>query len=1038
MCGFFSRRNLLEITINNTKIMKKSILMKIFVAIVMMCLGGLAASAQNHPVTGVVVDEAGLPVIGAGVYIVGTTTGVTTDNDGKFSINVPENATLQVMCLGYQTKDVVVGKLSHLNVVIAEDTQHLDELVFIGYGVQRRSDITGSVASVKAEDMKMHPATNISEMLRGMSTGVQVTSTSGAPGSSSSIQIRGARSLSASDSPLYVIDGVPATSTEFNLINSGDVESIEILKDAAAQAIYGARAANGVILVTTKRGKSGKPEVNFESTISVQTLWRNFEFYDPESWAELRRQAYAGDVGLHDPEAIAAVDPEIVFADPIMEKNWREAVWTNWEDLMIKPAVIQNYSLGVRGGGDKLKLAATIGYMNQDGMIDGSDYSRGNIRVNADYEPYKWLKIGVNTSANKSVRNENPGNITSFLTRAPYAVAFDEYGNILQYTNSSKDQNPLYNMQHKREQTQQDMFRLNGFVELRPFKGFTYKFNATQYARFAEIGSYKTSQYTGGGAGGSLSNSRDYNYVIENIINYQVPIKNDDHSLNLTLVHSWDKDYMTKLAVDADQVPVDSYWWNMIGDGVPLDIERTVSESILVSYLARAQYSYKGRYIFNGSLRYDGSSRFGENNKWALFPSVAGAWRISEEPFMQNVRPVSDLKLRLSWGSVGNQSGIGNYTTLGNATSYDMEFGDKYIIGYLPGGSLPNPNLKWETTTSTNFGLDFGFLKNRIHGSIEGYLTRTTDLLVSRQIESVLGYSSILDNLGETKTSGFEFSINADVISKKDFNWNVGLNISTFHNEIVRIDNRKDENGNYIDDVDNKWFIGHPINVYYDYRAEGIWQYDDFDGQDDSGKWIVKPTIDSDGDGVADKAIELKDVVEPGSVKLIDYNNDGKIDPSDRQIIERDPDFIAAFNTSLKWKGFDFYMDWYAVVGSVRRNEWLYDGDNGGSLQGKKNGIKVNYWTPSNPSNEFPRPIMGMWQSNQQSLAYQDASYLRLRTLSIGYTFPEKWLRNYNLRLALTATNLLTFTKYQSYNPEGNIESYPQPRQWAVSVNFNF
>ena len=579
---------------------------------------------------------------------------------------------------------------------------------------------------------------------------------------------------------------------------------------------------------------------------------------------------------------------------------------------------------------------------------------------------------------------------------------------------------------------------VDGFVELRPFKGFTYKFNATQYARFAEIGSYKTSQYTGGGAGGSLSNSRDYNYVIENIINYQVPIKNDDHSLNLTLVHSWDKDYMTKLAVDADQVPVDSYWWNMIGDGVPLDIERTVSESILVSYLARAQYSYKGRYIFNGSLRYDGSSRFGENNKWALFPSVAGAWRISEEPFMQNVRPVSDLKLRLSWGSVGNQSGIGNYTTLGNATSYDMEFGDKYIIGYLPGGSLPNPNLKWETTTSTNFGLDFGFLKNRIHGSIEGYLTRTTDLLVSRQIESVLGYSSILDNLGGTKTSGFEFSINADVISKKDFNWNVGLNISTFHNEIVRIDNRKDENGNYIDDVDNKWFIGHPINVYYDYRAEGIWQYDDFDGQDDSGKWIVKPTIDSDGDGVADKAIELKDVVEPGSVKLIDYNNDGKIDPSDRQIIERDPDFIAAFNTSLKWKGFDFYMDWYAVVGSVRRNEWLYEGDNGGSLQGKKNGIKVNYWTPSNPSNEFPRPIMGMWQSNQQSLAYQDASYLRLRTLSIGYTFPEKWLRNYNLRLALTATNLLTFTKYQSYNPEGNIESYPQPRQWAVSVNFNF
>ncbi len=996
------------------------------------------AWAQGHKVSGVVTGDDGQALIGASVFVAGTTNGTVTDMDGKYTISAGGDAALQFSCLGYRNVEEKVGGRNVINVMLPSDSQLLDELVFIGYGVQKRSDITGSVASVKAEDMKKYPATNVSEMLRGMSTGVQVTTSSGAPGSSASIQIRGARSLSASDSPLFVIDGVPSTSTEFNLINSADVESIEILKDAAAQAVYGARAANGVVLVTTKRGREGRPEVSYESTVSVQTLWRNFELYDPESWAELRRQAYAGNAQMHDPDAIANMDPAYFFDDPIMQSNWENAKWTDWESLMIRPSVMQKHSLGIRGGTGKLKLAATVGYLDQKGMIRGSGFRRGNIRVNADYEPYKWLRIGINTSANKSTKDDNPASITSFLIRSPYGQAFDDDGNVLKYINSSQSTNPLYNMQQRRGQTQQDMFRINGFLEVKPFKGFSYKFNATQYARFAEIGSYKTAEYPGGGAAGTLSNSRDFNYVIENIINYAVPISNDDHSLNLTLVQSWDKDYMTKLAVEADSVPVDTYWWNMLGDGEPLDIERTLSESILVSYLARAQYSYKGRYIVNGSLRYDGSSRFGENNRWALFPSIAGAWRISKEPFMKDVRPISDLKLRLSWGSVGNQEGIGNYTTLGNASRYEMEFGSSFVMGYLPGGSLPNPNLKWETTTSTNFGLDYGLFEGRIHGSIEGYLTRTTDLLVSRQIESVLGYSSILDNLGETRTSGFEFSVNADVISTKEFNWNVGLNLSTFKNRIVRIDNRKDENGNYIDDVDNKWFIGHPINIYYDYLAEGIWQYDDFSGQDASGRWIMKPNVDSDGDGVADATMVISDVIQPGSVKLIDYNKDGKITPDDRQIIERDPDFIAALNTSLTWKGFDFYMDWYSVVGAVRRNEWLYNGENGGSLQGTNNGIKVNYWTPTNPSNEAPRPISGMAQPNHRSLSYQDASYLRLRTLSLGYTFPEKWLKGYDLRVAFTATNLLTFTEYQSYSPEATVGSYPEPRQWAFSLNFKF
>lgn len=1013
----------------------------LLMALVALMAGMTSVSAQSHKVTGTVTADDGSAIIGANVLVVGQTMGTTTDVKGNYSITVSDKASLEFSYLGYETQVVAVGKRSKIDVTLASDSQVLEDLVVVGYGVQRRSDVAGSVASIKAEDMNIYPSSNISEMLRGLSAGVQVTSGGGAPGSSSSIQIRGSRSLTASNSPLYVIDGVPSNSTEFNMINNNDVASIEILKDAAAQAIYGARAANGVVMVTTKRGQSGKTEVNFESTISVQNLWRNFKYYDPESWVELRRQAVASDMGIDDPEAIAALGADYVFQDPIMQKNWEEAIWTDWESLMIKPAVMQKYSLGIRGGNKKLRFASNFGYTNQDGMIDGSGYERGNLRVNADYEAYKWLSIGVNTSANKTLRDAAYGSFNQFMTRPPYGIAYDAEGNITQYINSTNDQNPLYNMQHVKDQTAQDMFRINAFMEVRPFKGFSYKLNATQYARFAEVGSYKTSQYTGGGAGGSISNSRDYNFVIENIVNYKVPIANKDHSLNLTAVQSWDRDYMTKLEAEASDVPVDSFWWNMIGDGVPTKINRSVSESILVSYLARAQYSYKDRYIVNAAVRYDGSSRFGAQNKWAMFPSIAGAWRISEEDFLKNSEAISNLKLRLSWGSVGNQNGIGNYETLGNTASYDMQFGDNYIIGYLPGNTIPNTRLRWETTTSTNYGLDFGLFKGRVSGTVEYYNTRTTDLLVSRQIESVLGYTSMLDNLGETKTNGFELTLNTDIVRSKDFNWSIGINYSTFHNEIVRIDNRKDENGNYIDDVDNKWFIGHPINVYYDYLAEGIWQYDDFDGKDAAGKWIIKPTIDSDGDGVADKAMETDVVVSPGSVKIIDHNGDGKITADDRQIIKRDPDFIASLNTSLKWKGFDFYMDWYMVSGTIRRNEYLYGSNQGGSLQGKLNGIMVNYWTPSNPSNEFPRPAFNSNMTHQQSLCYQDASYIRLRTLSIGYTLPKAMLKRLNvknLRFAVTATNLFTMTDYLSYNPEAGAGSYPEPRQWAFSANLNF
>lgn len=459
--------------------------------------------------------------------------------------------------------------------------------------------------------------------------------------------------------------------------------------------------------------------------------------------------------------------------------------------------------------------------------------------------------------------------------------------------------------------------------------------------------------------------------------------------------------------------------------------------------MIRAQYNLMERYLFNVAVRRDGSSRFGAGNKWGTFPSFAFAWRLSQENFLKNASWLNNLKLRASYGIVGNQNGIDNYATLGVAKPMPGEFGDIYYMGYLPGMELPNKNLKWEQSATANVGLDFGFLDNRISGTVEYYNTRTTNLLVSRALNASLGYTSMLDNLGETRSQGVDFNANFDIIRKEGLNWSISTNLSVFENRIVKIDDRKDENGHYVSQPGNGWIIGAPVNVYYDYKSDGIYQYDDFNVYSDRGNlyYELKPTVDSDGDGVMDAVLARNDVVEPGSVKLRDVNCDGKINEDDRVVYKRDPDATLSISTNLSWKGFDFYMDWYAVMGGYILNPLMYDGEYGGNLRGKANGMKVDYWTPYRPSKSFPRPSFGSDIPYMKTMAYQDASYVRLRTLQIGYTIPKKaldkiWIQN--LRFYVTATNLLTFTKVLSYSPEVTGNLYPEPHQTVFGVNITF
>lgn len=1004
-------------------------------------------SAQNtHTITGTVTErnESGeqIPIVGVSIIAKGTTDGTITDIDGRYSIQTSPTATLLYRYLGYKSKEVPVNGKTTIHVELEVESQMLNDVIVVGYGTMRKSDVATSVTSVNTNDMKNFPASNAAEMLRGRAPGVTITSSSGRPGSVPSIKIRGSRSISASNSPLYVIDGSVASDTEFAAINSNDIESIEVLKDAASQAIYGARASDGVILVTTKRGKAGDCKINYSGYMGMQYLHRNFDFYSGNEWVALRREAKAHDMGYMQAEALPIAD---ALSDELMQQVYDSGNYVNWEDLMFKKAAIyHNHEVSFSGGTDKLRAAVSAGYFYQDGLIkQNSNYERVSTRFNLDYDAKKWLTLGVNASFGFSTRTIESGSFYHFITRTPLATIYDKEGNYAPYINSEGDKNPLYNALHESRKEESNSYRLNAFANFKLFKGFTYLFNVSYYNRTKEEGRARDAAYLGGGSTAALTNDQVIKQLIENVVKYDVPFRNKEHKLNITGVQSVDKQLSKGIGYSAQNMPID-LGYNFIANGEITDPKRTYSRNNLVSMMLRLQYGFKDRYLLNLAYRRDGSSRFGKNNKWGNFPSVALAWRINEEAFMQKADFVDNLKLRVSYGIVGNQNGIENYTTLGLAKSLPGEFGDTYYMGYLPGMVLSNPNLKWERSATTNIGVDFSLFNSRLHGSVEYYHTRTTDLLVSRMLNAALGYSSMLDNLGETKSQGFDMGITGEVLRRKNLTWTTTANFSLFRNKIVKIDDQVDANGKPVSQPGNAWIVGKPINVYYDYKADGVYQYDDFNVSTDASghiKYELKPTIDTNNDGIPDVAVQRNDVVEPGSVKLRDINGDHKINEEDRIVYNRDPDFTLSLSSNLTWKNLDLYMDWYAVSGGYIRNPLLYEGEYGGDLRGKNNGMKVNYWTKDNPTNDFPRPTFGMEIPYLRSMAYQDASYLCLRTLQIGYTFPKAFVERLHcskLRVYATATNLLTFTKVRSYSPEVVGSAYPESRQYVLGVNLSF
>ena len=963
---------------------------------------------------GRVTDENGAPVIGAVVMSLNDSgKAAVADSDGNFSISVGKSERLSISCLGYSELTIMAEPSDKVQTfVLREDFQKLDELVVVGYGSQKRSDVTGAIASVKADVLNRTPTVSVGEMLRGAAAGVQVRTNSAEPGGSSAVLIRGRRSLSGDNSPLYIVDGVPMSGIDD--INSADIESMEILKDASSQSIYGARAANGVILVTTKRGTADRLRVSYSGYASVQDINRNCEFYNGEEWAAYRKEAYIQAYGSYD---------EASCFPGLMGQVKNSGEYVDWEKLMIRKAVQHKHDVLVQSGNDKTKFALGIGGYFQDGMVINSGFQKISGRLNIDHKLTKKLSVGANLTYSHSWKQTADGTFNTFITMPPLAKVYEDDGTTLRkdVTEAGESHyNPLWNINNSKYRTLTTRQLYNVFADWKIVKGLSWRFNGSMNTRGVESDSYLGQRHTSAVSAGqkgraSVSRSTNNDYLVENILNYSGKFRGG-HNLDATLMQSVNIITYKTMGINGTDFANDDLYWNAIGSaqnfGVP---SYGLSERRMVSFLGRLRYNWNDRYLFTAALRSDGSSVFGASHKFGWFPSASFAWRVNQEPWLRNVGWISNLKLRLSWGQVGNQ-GVSPYTTLGLADKYLTEF-DGTAVGYLPSGTLPNPDLKWETSSSSNIGLDFGFWDGRLSGTVELYDTQTTDLLVYKSLSQSLGYVNQLVNMGAVQNRGVEVTLNTVPVCARGFEWNLGLTFAKNDNRIKRIDGSLDSDGKPANDVNNKWFIGEPMNVYYDYVFDGIWQI---------------------GDDISSSSMPD---ANPGDIRIRDVNGDGRIDVDDRVVMRRDPDWIGTLSTSFSWKGIDLSAELYASVGGTIYNKYLTSFETGGDMTGKRNGLRRNYWTVNNPSNEAPAPNMTQPPAYITALGYQDATYVRLRNVQIGYTFPKRLVEKaymQKLRLYMTFTNLWTRTDVLGYGPEGDTGSYPEPRIFLFGLNVTF
>lgn len=979
-------------------------------------------------INGKITDDKGQPLPGATVLVKGTNNGTKTDINGSFSISAEPNSTLIISYIGFETKEVKVGNATTISVQLKLAIATGEEVIVVGYGSQRKSDVTGAVSKVDLGKAKAIPTTNIGEMLRGQAAGVQVTLISARPGGNSSILIRGRKSIRGGNDPLVVLDGFPIES--INDINPDDIASIEILKDASAQAIYGARASNGVILITTKKGKAGKMRVAVNSYITTQKLTKNFDLYSAGEYAQLRREAVrATNVPVN---GVQPYSPDNVNFTGLEGANFVAGRTSNWEDEVLKTGVTNSNTVSLSGGNENTKLFTSFNYFKQSGLVPSADYKRASFRVNLDQKinDKASFEANVNFTTDKQ-RKETPG--LDFITISPFTGPYDLLGNLVKNVAganaSSSTINPLWNIRESNNDTKVNLVNLNLVGNYKITKNLSYKLNTLLSRRNIDEGSYISKQHSAGvSANGiaTVANTLREEYLIENILNYKGQL-GDNHRFDATLVQSINQRNTSRTSTTGSGFGNDLLGYDGITNALIFKASRVEEQYRLASFLGRVRYTLMDKYLFTFTARRDGASVFSENNKWGFFPAGSVAWQIHKESFLQNVKAIDQLKLRVSYGSVGNQS-LDPYTTLGVVGSNPYVFGGAIVGGNLPGTVLPNPNLSWETSTTFNLGLDFGLIKNRLTGTIEYYNTKTTDLLTDISLNPITGYSSTITNGGESKNSGVEILLTGNIISNKNLSWSVTTAFTKNTNKILKT-GIIDAKGIPKDDLGRNRFVNQPINVIRTMLFDGIFQTD--------AEAIASPQGTLGGTVTPFTPLA---VLKAGTIRIKDVDGDGRITDADNVILDANPKWYASFSSNLAYKNFELLADFYMVQDVWKQNPFLGNFNEGGTLQSYRNGIKVDYWTPENPSTTYPRPNYGSGTGPAHTgiKNLTDASYLRLRTLSLGYSLSSKLLdkmKMSSLKFYVTANNLFTITKYKSYSPENNPNDFPDTKGFTFGLN---
>ena len=1019
--------------------------------------------AQNTTLKGVIVDETDTPLIGATVQVKGTSTGSIADFDGNYTIKANKGAVITFSYIGYKTQEIKFTGQPTVNIKMVPDNQTLDEVVVVGYGTMKRSDLTGSVASIAAKDVEGFKTSSVAGALGGQIAGVQITSTDGTPGAGFSINIRGVGTLTGDSSPLYIVDGFEVDDIDY--LSNSDIESIEILKDASSSAIYGARAANGVVLISTKSGKIGKPIINYNGSASYRKISKKLDVLSPYEFVKLQGEVNSkysdsyfktGNDDNGNPYRYQSLDDYIGVSG------------VNWQDETFNPTWSQDHSLSIMGGTEDTKYNASFSRYIENGIFKNSGFNKTTGKFRLDQKLSKSLSFnftvnyaltnreGVGTSGDSGrfnmlaqILSARPTGGLKLTDEELLASAIDP--EMLESGESLAQVNPVKQTESVTNNKRAEMWSGNASATWQIIKGLTFKTSGTYNTTnnrtdiFYKDGS-KEAYRNGQKPYGRTQMGRDVRWTNSNNLTWKQKVKK--HNYDIMLGHEVSFKSTEYLLGEAMDFPFDNLGNDYLGLGAtPSRVESSYSEKTLLSFFARGNYNYDNRYLFTATVRADGSTVFSNKNKWGFFPSFSAAWRVSEEAFMKDVEWVSNFKVRLGWGIVGNDR-ISNYLSM------DLYEANKYGIGnntvtVLTPKQLKNANLKWEGASSVNLGVDLGFFDNRLNVTADFFIKDTKDLLLAQSLAHVTGFDSQMQNIGKIQNKGIELSFNSTNIQTRNFTWQTNFNISFIKNTLKGLASgvesmyaRSGFDSNFTA-YDYIATVGQSLGLIYGYEFDGIYQSSDFYTTPDN-QLILK-------EGITNNA--RYGTVKPGVVKYKDQDGDGIITTNDRTVIGNAmPKWYGGITNTFNYKGIDFsFMFQFNYGNDIYNATRLYATQ---SRSGRRNMLAevADRWSPTNASNKVPSQD-GYIVNDVYSRFIEDGSFLRLKNITLGYTLPHKWTRKFHaskLRIYATGQNLFCISGYSGYDPEVNSASsnpmtpgldwgaYPKSRVFTFGIDLQF